>query len=390
VLAQTDRDFELRVVGDGCEDETEEVVKSIDDKRVMWRNMSVRYGTQSFANSLGLMLARGDIVAYIGHDDIWAPTHLENFRRVFAADPGATFAVAGGILHTPPGVGSHFICGLHGSEWRPAEYFFPPSTLAHRAQIWREIGLWGAPTSLRLPVDSDFQLRAVAAGYRFRATGRITTHKFTSTHRYLSYLAPESDEQENALARLLGGEADAFLVECLSSMRGPALRHPDPAQWEPGAIAAHNMRLRGPTATAPLLEGEARVAQGMEPRGLDWWQYEEAGGRAFRWSGPNPRPKLLVPYRAVGEVEIVVEVISTIPDYFDGCHIFLNGAEVGFSAGDGRDFAREIRLRGKLLEDRASYLRFDRPNVVAASFSGNADDRRIGIAVGEVIVRPCS
>src|SRR5262245_27616274 len=92
VLGQHFTDFELLVIGDGCTDESGEVVGAIDDPRVEWINLPQRTGYQSGPNTEGLRRARGSIVAYLGHDDLWLPSHLELMTA--ALDGGSTWAYA--------------------------------------------------------------------------------------------------------------------------------------------------------------------------------------------------------------------------------------------------------------------------------------------------------
>ena len=67
VLRQTCQDFEMIVVGDGCTDDSAEVVASFDDPRLRWHNLPHNTGHQSAPNNAGLELARGRYVAYLGH-----------------------------------------------------------------------------------------------------------------------------------------------------------------------------------------------------------------------------------------------------------------------------------------------------------------------------------
>jgi glycosyltransferase involved in cell wall biosynthesis len=99
VLDQTFTDFEVLVVGDGCTDESAAVVASFQDPRVQWINLARRAGHQTGPNNEGQRRARGDIVAYLGHDDLWLPQHLE--LLVGAIDAGAPAAHASVLLVLP-------------------------------------------------------------------------------------------------------------------------------------------------------------------------------------------------------------------------------------------------------------------------------------------------
>src|SRR5919202_2573560 len=89
-LRQTFSDFEVLVVGDGCTDDSESVVGAVNDRRVRWINLPVNTGHQSEPNNEGLRQARGEIIAYLGHDDLWLPHHLSCL--VAALDAGADLA----------------------------------------------------------------------------------------------------------------------------------------------------------------------------------------------------------------------------------------------------------------------------------------------------------
>src|SRR5579863_5505361 len=76
VLGQSFADFELLVIGDGCTDESEQVVGAIGDPRLRWIGLPTNSGHQSTPNNEGLRQARGELIAYLGHDDLWLPHHL--------------------------------------------------------------------------------------------------------------------------------------------------------------------------------------------------------------------------------------------------------------------------------------------------------------------------
>ncbi|TWV47006.1 glycosyltransferase family 2 protein, partial [Streptomyces misionensis] len=77
VRAQTVGDWELLVVSDGCDDDTEDWVAraAAEDPRVRLLRVA-RTGHPSGPRNAGLAAARGAYIAYLDHDDTWHPHHL--------------------------------------------------------------------------------------------------------------------------------------------------------------------------------------------------------------------------------------------------------------------------------------------------------------------------
>lgn len=76
VLAQTYGNLEVIVVDDCSTDNTEKVVKSIDDSRVRYYCLEKNSGACAARNK-GILLAKGDIIAFQDSDDEWRPDKLE-------------------------------------------------------------------------------------------------------------------------------------------------------------------------------------------------------------------------------------------------------------------------------------------------------------------------
>ncbi|GAA0455700.1 glycosyltransferase [Halococcus dombrowskii] len=76
VLKQTVDDFELIIVDDCSEDNTSEVVKRYNDKKIKFISHSKNQGG-SAARNTGIKHADGDYIAFLDSDDEWMPRKLE-------------------------------------------------------------------------------------------------------------------------------------------------------------------------------------------------------------------------------------------------------------------------------------------------------------------------
>ncbi len=196
VLRQTYTDFELLVVGDGCTDDSAEVVAGAGDPRVRWINLPSNSGHQSAPNNEGIRQARGEIIAYLGHDDLWLPHHLEVCVRALDAR-GADLAYGLVAMIGPEG---EFVLP---SIPRPDRGLYaPPSGMTHRAAVTTRVGGWRDYRELHTSPDVELWQRAAARGCTFALVERLTALKFPGSWRQGVYRTRPSHEQAVWSARL--------------------------------------------------------------------------------------------------------------------------------------------------------------------------------------------
>jgi glycosyltransferase involved in cell wall biosynthesis len=197
VLRQTFTDFELLVIGDGCTDDSEQVTAQSGDARVRWINLPQNTGHQSGPNNEGLRQARGELIAYHGHDDLWLPHHL---------------AVMTSALQSTGADLAHSLCLMVPNEgdsgWllipqRELGTYAPPLCVVHRNSLTERIGGWRPYRELgTTPPDVELWRRAAAAGSMLTFVPRLTGIKFPASVRRGIYRTRPHHEQEAWTARI--------------------------------------------------------------------------------------------------------------------------------------------------------------------------------------------
>jgi len=160
VVDQTFSDWELIIVDDGSTDSTEKVVGSFDDDRIYCfrqENKGV-----SAARNLGILAARGDLVAFLDSDDRWEPKKLEVQKSFFDSHPDAHICqteeiwIRNGVRVNPK-----------KKHAKPSGWIFKeciplccvsPSAVMIRREVFDKVGLFD--DSLLSCEDYDLWLRA--------------------------------------------------------------------------------------------------------------------------------------------------------------------------------------------------------------------------------------
>jgi hypothetical protein len=165
VLGQTERDFELFVVGDGCTDDTASVVHGFKDSRIRWFDLP-KAGGFGYANrNVALREASGELVAFMAHDDLMLADHLALMAQPFES-PAVEWAYSRPLWVTDDGYVIPFAVDLRIRAQLEAfltrTNSIPASCVAYRRAIHDRVGLW----SEDLPGAADWDLwkRMLAPG----------------------------------------------------------------------------------------------------------------------------------------------------------------------------------------------------------------------------------
>ena len=201
VLWQTERNFELLVIGDGCTDDSDSVVRSFGDARVHWNNLRVNSGHQSAPVNAGLAMSRAQYVAYLGHDDLWHPEHL---RSMLAAITSTPADLVSSLVESigPQGTNYRQIHGIYPPSGYDAVKCLAPSGLMHRREVFLRIGGWQDYRTIWRNPECEFGYQAFLAGFRFVSTNEVTAFKFNSTLRKNCYVEKPCHEQAKYIRRI--------------------------------------------------------------------------------------------------------------------------------------------------------------------------------------------
>jgi glycosyltransferase involved in cell wall biosynthesis len=251
VLWQTEQNFELLVVGDGCTDDSEAVVKSFGDARIQWKNLPTNAGHQSAPNNAGLRMARGRYIAFLCHDDIWHPEHLRTLLGTLRSRR-ADIAMALAEMRGPEHSNYRVVAPIHPKAGFDPVKCSPHSSLMYVREVYERIGdLKDYRTVWRNP-ECEFQYQAYLAGFRFASTDELTVYMFHSTLWKNAYIEKPCREQEIYLDRIrkhrwfqLKEALDIAWVHLRRLPMYAPLIPPPPTPHTPGWHISHYRKFRG-------------------------------------------------------------------------------------------------------------------------------------------------
>lgn len=181
VLSQTFTDYEIIVVDDGSQDETQEILsKYKNDLRVIIQENQ----GEGEARNTGIRAAKGDYLAFLDSDDLWFPNKLADQMETFAKSPKTLWCYSDAFFFDSL---SGKILFLYSSIAEPHQGFIPrqlllcdfiasPTVVIHRSLL-DEVGFF---RNALIAADWDMWLRIAAkfpiirvpeplAGYRLHA-----------------------------------------------------------------------------------------------------------------------------------------------------------------------------------------------------------------------------
>jgi glycosyltransferase involved in cell wall biosynthesis len=265
VLDQTFTDFELLVVGDACTDESADVVGAIAtaDARVHWHNLPLNGGHQAGPNNEGIRRARGALIAYLGHDDLWLPRHLE--AMIAAVEGGAAIAVSNALLVGADGVGR--IGPTPNASWRPGAWI-RPTTMVHARSLALAVGGWRMPQATGdVDPEADLLQRMASAAGEPTWLPRLTAVKLSAAKRENVYRNRPCHEQAEWLDRIRAAEDPEAELLALASASGRA-RPQGSRRGVRHIVRAARRRFR-PAPERPKATAEERWRANRRFKGLD-------------------------------------------------------------------------------------------------------------------------
>ncbi len=209
VVWQDFTDFEVWVVGDGCTDNSKDVITSFADDRLHWVNLSSNSGGPSLPRNEGLRRAKGRFIAYLGHDDLWFPWHLSELVDCIETS-NSDFVYSLGVLLAPDGMIVTF--SLPHRLWSPSGGISPSNWL-HRKCLIEVVGSWSHARPLG--DDREFLQRVLAANVKLEFRRQLSVLKFPSDEWHMYSLRTDFPQTRyvKAMRRDAARLRDELLLE---------------------------------------------------------------------------------------------------------------------------------------------------------------------------------
>ena len=209
-------DWELIVVGDGCNEATEKSVRAFTDPRIRFFNLPANTGSQSAPHNEGMRRARGKFVLFLNQDDMYFPDHISK-SVLFMEASGAEIAWSPVLvlkqLHSRSGpfnvnqdVAS--LDGVVAGDRFDRLSFIISSSWVVRRETCLAVGPWLTTEETRLSPSQEWLFRAHRQGRRMAFHKYVSVFCIHSGVRRYSYVIPNSIEHERAWVWIQAGPSE--------------------------------------------------------------------------------------------------------------------------------------------------------------------------------------
>lgn len=189
----TYQNWEHWIIGDACTDDTEEVVASFKDERIHFVNLEENFGEQSGPNNEGFRRSKGEYIAYLNHDDLWFPDHLEKGLEAIQkhnADQVANLVCAIEADDKP------YLLGLPAAYGREPFHGMPASSWIVRRDLLETVGPWRFFKDTYAVPSQGLLFRAWKSGKKLVINPELTVVAVYSGKRKQAYARREYEINE--------------------------------------------------------------------------------------------------------------------------------------------------------------------------------------------------
>lgn len=260
VVRQTLQPTELFLVDDGSTDGSRALLESIElpfPKYVLYQQNK----RQSAARNLAAASAKGDYLAFLDHDDIWYPRHLEKLVAPLVADPWVGWSYSDideidalGRMVCHRTLRSHNAVVEHPKtnlmNLLAADMFIFPSAAVVRREAFEQVG--GFDERLSGYEDDDLFLRLFRAGWlnvflpealvryrRHSSSSSFSERMWTSREVFARKLMDEYPDDPHLVRYYV---RDIIAPRFYASAKAEYLRHLPHRRWEQCQMALLLMR----------------------------------------------------------------------------------------------------------------------------------------------------
>lgn len=152
VLRQTFKEFELIIIDDASVDDTDKVVMSYTDHRIIYLRRENNHLREYFGKGIldnprndGLRTARGKYISYIDHDDVYRERRLEILFNFLEKNSNIGLIYCDSMWHRNADGLEMVSCNRSidfNKEYFKYGNFFAPSEVMHRIECYKVCGNW--------------------------------------------------------------------------------------------------------------------------------------------------------------------------------------------------------------------------------------------------------